>query len=108
MRACYASAGLDPLDTSYVEAHGTGTQTGDVIEATAVGQVFGEQRSPDNPLLIGSVKTNIGHTEATSGLAAIIKVVMALEEGAIPPNINYETPNPKIALDELKLKVCVI
>ncbi|KAH6871612.1 putative polyketide synthase [Thelonectria olida] len=105
MRACYASAGLNPADTSYIEAHGTGTQAGDVIEANAVGDVFGENRDASNPLIIGSIKTNLGHTEASSGLAGILKVVMALEKGAIPPNVNYESPNPKIALDQLKLKV---
>ncbi|KAI0014964.1 putative polyketide synthase [Xylariomycetidae sp. FL0641] len=105
MRACYREAGLDPIDTSYVEAHGTGTQTGDVIEANAVGTVFGEKRQSENPVVIGSVKTNIGHTEAVSGMAAIIKVVKLLEEGMIPPQINYKTPNPKIALHELKLKI---
>lgn len=105
MEACYQTSGLDPIDTGYVEAHGTGTQTGDLMEASAVGKVFGGQRTSDNPVLIGSVKTNIGHTEATSGLAGVIKVVLALEKGLIPPHINYETPNPSISFEDLKLQV---
>ncbi|GAW18084.1 hypothetical protein ANO14919_075550 [Xylariales sp. No.14919] len=102
---CYRKAGLDPLETNYVEAHGTGTRTGDPVEASAIGKVFGKKRSLENPLLVGSVKTNIGHLEAASGLASVIKLAMAIERGQIPPNINFETPNPDIDLDQLKLKV---
>ncbi|KAL4798426.1 hypothetical protein BDV19DRAFT_386313 [Aspergillus venezuelensis] len=105
MKSCYAAARLDPLDTGYVEAHGTGTQTGDVIEGNAIGTVFGQHRSKNSPLVIGSVKTNIGHTEATSGLAAVIKVVLALEHGRIPPQINFEKANPALDLDGLNMKV---
>ncbi|RHZ73806.1 hypothetical protein CDV55_100878 [Aspergillus turcosus] len=104
-RECYQKAGLDPVHTAYVEAHGTGTQTGDTIEANAIGTVFCEKRDSTNPLRIGSVKTNIGHTEATSGLAGVIKAVMAIEKGYIPPSINFEKVNPKISLDNLKLKI---
>ncbi|THC90199.1 hypothetical protein EYZ11_010343 [Aspergillus tanneri] len=85
IRSCYRDAGLHPSQTDYVEAHGTGTQAGDVVEA-------------------GSVKSNIGHTEAASGLAAVIKVVMGLEKRCIPPNANFETPNPKIPMEEWKIK----
>ncbi|RJE27111.1 polyketide synthase [Aspergillus sclerotialis] len=105
MRECYASAALNPVDTAYAEAHGTGTQAGDTIEAHALGTVFGNGRADEQPLVIGSVKTNIGHTEAASGLAGIIRVVMALEKGAIAPHLNYESPNEKISLDALKLKI---
>ncbi|KAI2787746.1 Highly reducing polyketide synthase azaB [Penicillium oxalicum] len=105
MRECYDMAGLDPRDTSYVEAHGTGTQVGDTIEAHAIGHVFGAGRSSESPLVIGSVKTNIGHTEAASGLAGVIKVVMAMEKRAIPPHMNFESPNEKISLEGLKLKI---
>lgn len=105
MRECYEVAALNPVDTAYVEAHGTGTQAGDTIEAHALGTVFGNGRPGEHPLLIGSVKTNIGHTEAASGLAGIIKAVMALEKGKIPPHLNYESPNEKISLETLKLKV---
>ncbi|OJK01160.1 hypothetical protein ASPACDRAFT_26431 [Aspergillus aculeatus ATCC 16872] len=105
MRECYDMVGLDPRDTSYVEAHGTGTQAGDTIEAHAIGHVFGAGRSSERPLVIGSVKTNIGHTEAASGLAGVIKVVMAMEKQAIPPHLNFESPNEKISLEALNLKI---
>lgn len=67
--------------------------------------VFGPKRSSDNPLYIASVKTNIGHTEAASGLAGIIKVAMAFEKGFIPPNTNFVTPNPDIPFEQWKLRV---
>jgi acyl transferase domain-containing protein len=102
---CYRNAGLNPVNTSYVEAHGTGTRTGDPVEAGAIGFVFGENRPSDNPLYIGSVKSNIGHLGAASGLAGIIKVALAFEKGFIPPSINFEKLNPAIHLDQWKLKV---
>jgi acyl transferase domain-containing protein len=105
IRSCYRKAGLDPSQTAYFEAHGTGTPTGDPIEARAIASVFQHTRSSDEPLRIGSVKTNIGHTETASGLASIIKVTLALEKGQIPPSINFEKPNEKLHLEEWKLKV---
>ncbi|PYI32700.1 hypothetical protein BP00DRAFT_435110 [Aspergillus indologenus CBS 114.80] len=105
MRECYEMAGLDPRDTGFVEAHGTGTQAGDIIEAHAIGRVFGLRRSTECPLVIGSVKTNIGHTEAASGLAGVIKAVMAMEKQAIPPHLNFESPNENVAFDALNLKI---
>ncbi|CAI7648491.1 unnamed protein product [Penicillium glandicola] len=106
MRDCYAKAGLEPLRTQYFEAHGTGTATGDPIEVGAIASVFQSHgRRPDEALRIGSVKTNIGHTEATSGLASVIKVVMAMEKGVLPPSINFEKPNPQLDLDHWRLKV---
>ncbi|CAM1507801.1 Fc.00g046490.m01.CDS01 [Cosmosporella sp. VM-42] len=106
MRECYSKAGIDTLGTQYFEAHGTGTSTGDPIEAGAVAAVFQSQRRPvEDALRIGSIKTNIGHTEATSGLASIAKVVLAMERGFIPPTINFEKPNPKLTLVESNLKV---
>ncbi|RAL13057.1 type I polyketide synthase [Aspergillus homomorphus CBS 101889] len=104
-RECYEMAGLDPSDTSYVEAHGTGTQAGDTIDAHAIGHVFRAGRSVNRPLVIGSVKTNIGHTEAASGLAGVIEVVMAMEKQAIPPHLNFKSPNEKISLDALNLRI---
>ncbi len=100
MRACYQRAGLDPARTQYFETHGTGTPTGDPIEARAVAAVFQNGRDVNEPLRIGSVKTNIGHTEPASGLASIIKVVLALEKGLIPPNINFEKANANLSLEE--------
>ncbi|ROV97081.1 hypothetical protein VMCG_07540 [Cytospora schulzeri] len=118
IRDCYAKAGLDPANTQYFEAHGTGTPAGDPIEMSAVVQAFiNEQNNARlnanpklktrmDPLRVGSVKTNLGHTETTSGLASVIKVALALENGAIPPTINFEKLNPKIGhIDETRLKV---
>lgn len=105
IRDCYRRAGLDPAETTYFEAHGTGTPTGDPIEVGAIASVFKDTRPADEPLRIGSVKTNIGHTETASGVAAIIKVALALEKGQIPPSINFEKPNKKLHLDEWRLKV---
>ncbi|KAH9895432.1 putative polyketide synthase [Xylariomycetidae sp. FL2044] len=108
MRECYRRAGLDPRGTQYFEAHGTGTQAGDPIEAGAMAAIFSEGEGRENEanfLRIGSVKTNVGHTEAASGLAAIVKGVLSLEKGLIPPSVNYEAPNPKLKLQEWRLKV---
>ncbi|KAK4983978.1 Type I Iterative PKS [Elasticomyces elasticus] len=105
IRTCYRRAGLNPLETSYVEAHGTGTQTGDPTEAGAIGAVLGQARLRNKPLYIGSVKSNIGHLEAASGLASVIKVAMAFEKGFIPPSINFQKPNPSIHLDKWTMKV---
>ncbi|KAF5549511.1 acyl transferase acyl hydrolase lysophospholipase [Fusarium mexicanum] len=108
MRECYRRAGLDPRGTQYFEAHGTGTPTGDPIEAGAMAAIFGAGEGRHNEeyyLRIGSVKTNVGHTEAASGLAAMVKGVLCLEKALIPPTVNYETPNPKLKLDEWHLKV---
>ncbi|KAL2169361.1 hypothetical protein VTG60DRAFT_6135 [Thermothelomyces hinnuleus] len=102
---CYSRAGLDLSDTGYVEAHMTGTPTGDLAEATALARTFGRARKAGDPVYVGSVKTNVGHTEAVSGLAAIIKTVFAMKHRVIPPNINYRTPNPKIPLKEWNLAV---
>ncbi|OJJ49991.1 hypothetical protein ASPZODRAFT_109969 [Penicilliopsis zonata CBS 506.65] len=105
IRDCYVRAGLDPKDTTYVEAHGTGTIAGDGTELNAIGTVFGENRSPEEPMCIGSIKANFGHLESASGLASIIKVAMMLEHGLIPPAANFESPNPSIDFQGLKLKV---
>ena len=104
MRTCYQRAGLDPLLTAYVEAHGTGTVTGDPIEAGAIRAVFAEGRPIDKPLFIGSVKSNLGHLEAASGLAGVIKVAMAFEKGFIPPNHNFDKPNKDIPFEKWRLK----
>ncbi|KAF1829172.1 reducing type I polyketide synthase [Decorospora gaudefroyi] len=101
--ATYARARLNPLDTAVVEAHGTGTRVGDPAEARAIGEAMGRGR--DNPLYVGSVKTNLGHTEAASGLAAVIKMVLALEHREIPPSLNFEKANPEIDLPGLGLLI---
>ncbi|KAI1426421.1 hypothetical protein F5Y12DRAFT_713150 [Xylaria sp. FL1777] len=100
IRKAYANAGLSFSDTTYFECHGTGTPAGDPIEIEAVGRVFGSDRTSGadspGPLFIGSVKTNMGHAEAASALAAIMKVVLSLEAGEIPPSIGIKTLNPNI------------
>ena len=100
-----ASAGLKAADIDYVEAHGTGTPLGDPIEVEALGTVMCQGRPADQPLLIGSVKTNLGHTEAASGLAGLLKVVMALRHEEIPPHLHFSTPNPRIPWKEFPIKV---
>lgn len=106
IRSVYDSAGLDPVDTGYVEAHGTGTKVGDPIELKALNSVFGEGRSAKEPLFIGSIKSNIGHAEGSSGLLAVIKTALMLEKGFILPNINFKKPNEAIPLGEWNMKVC--
>ncbi|KAJ6263449.1 hypothetical protein Dda_2013 [Drechslerella dactyloides] len=105
IRAVYARAGLDLADTTYVESHGTGTVVGDKIETGALGRTLGANRPKTDPLFVGSVKANFGHTEATSGLAAVIKVVLMLEKGYILPQALFRTPSSKIDFDGLNLKV---
>lgn len=107
IRTCYSRAGLNPLETAYVETHGTGTMAGDTIEAGAIGEILGKGRAADKPLFMGSVKSNIGHLEAASGLAAVIKVALAFEKCCIPPNYDFEVRNPKIPFQELRLQVPV-
>lgn len=92
----------------YFEAHGTGTKVGDPEETNGIHSVFCQNRSKDNPLLIGSVKSNMGHSEASSGLAALVKVLMTFNNGIIPPNIHFNTPNPDIkGLQDGTMKVVV-
>lgn len=105
IRHCYQRAGLDLSDTGYVEAHMTGTQAGDVTEAESLARTFGASRARDDPVWVGSVKTNVGHTESVSGLAGIIKAAMAMKYRAIPPNQNYVVGNCKIPLDDWHLRV---
>ncbi|KAL5333394.1 putative polyketide synthase [Aspergillus crustosus] len=105
IRSVYESAGLDPLDTEYVECHGTGTQAGDPQETGALAKVFGSGRPAERPLRIGSVKTNVGHLEGASGLAGAVKAILMLENRILLPNRNFEKLNPKIPLQEWKLKV---
>ncbi|MFC4909024.1 SDR family NAD(P)-dependent oxidoreductase [Actinomadura gamaensis] len=101
----YATAGIDTREVDYVEAHGTGTFLGDPIEAKALGEVLGAGREPDRPLLIGSVKSNLGHLEAAAGVAGLVKAVLALHHGVLPPSNHYKEPNPHIPFDDLRLAV---
>ncbi|MFL6075728.1 MAG: beta-ketoacyl synthase N-terminal-like domain-containing protein [Mycobacteriales bacterium] len=105
LRQAYRRAGLAPGAVQYVEAHGTGTRVGDPIEAGALAAVVGADRPADRPCLIGSVKSNIGHLEAASGVAGLIKTVLALRAGRIPPSLNFTDPNPDIPWDTAGLRV---
>jgi acyl transferase domain-containing protein/NADPH:quinone reductase-like Zn-dependent oxidoreductase/acyl carrier protein len=93
------NAGLDASLVSYIEAHGTGTALGDPIEVHALSQVFAPGRSQGHPLVIGSVKTNVGHLEAAAGVVGLIKTTLALRHREIPPHLHFTTLNPHIALD---------
>ncbi|KUJ19541.1 reducing type I polyketide synthase [Mollisia scopiformis] len=100
----YRKAGLDMGWTRFVEAHGTGTALGDPIEARAIGESFRKYQGENDGVYIGAVKSNIGHLEGTSGIAGVIKTVLALERGVIPPNTNFEVLNPQIDAEGLKIK----
>ncbi|TGJ79407.1 hypothetical protein E0Z10_g9360 [Xylaria hypoxylon] len=103
IRETYEKASLDLKHTRFFEAHGTGTAVGDPTEARAIGEAFFKYLSKADPIYIGAVKSNIGHLEGTSGLAGVVKVIMALERGIIPPNTNFETLNPQIDAEFLNL-----
>ncbi|MFK0113047.1 beta-ketoacyl synthase N-terminal-like domain-containing protein [Streptomyces sp. NPDC091217] len=101
LERAYARAGLDPASVDYVEAHGTGTPLGDPIEAGALADVLGRTRHPDQPLLLGSAKSNLGHLEAAAGVAGLVKTVLALHHGVIPGSLHCDRP----ALDDKRLRV---
>ncbi len=105
LRDAYRLANVDPAKVQYVEAHGTGTKLGDPIEAKALGAVLADGRSPENPCLIGSVKTNIGHTETAAGIAGVIKAALMLKHRELPPSIHFHQPNPDIDFEALHLRV---
>jgi len=101
----YARAGIDPAALDYLEAHGTGTMVGDPVEAQAIGRALGKHRHPDTPLLIGSVKGNLGHLEAASGVAGLVKALHCLRHRTVPATIGVETPHPGIPFPDLRLEV---
>ncbi|KAJ8131779.1 hypothetical protein O1611_g1844 [Lasiodiplodia mahajangana] len=103
IKKAYTSAGLEPDGTDYVECHGTGTAVGDVVEVDALKSCFGPRFGL--PLMIGSVKTNFGHSEATSGLTSIIKVLLSFNKGIIPPTYGVNQLNPKLALESANMQV---
>ena len=98
-------AGLVGGEVDYLEAHGTGTSLGDPIEVQAAAAAYGAGRDADRPLLIGSVKTNIGHLESASGIAGLIKVVLSLQHGVLPQNLHFDNPSPHIPWDSLPVRV---
>ncbi|KXJ85338.1 hypothetical protein Micbo1qcDRAFT_223400 [Microdochium bolleyi] len=99
IKTTYELAGLDPADTQYVEFHGTGTKAGDPTEMGAIARTISKARTSKVPLYCGSVKTQIGHTEGTAGIAGVLKCALALERGLIPPHLNLIKPNPRLQLD---------
>ena len=105
MWTALADAGMSPAEVDYLEAHGTGTAVGDPIEINAVAAVYGGAREPDRPLLVGSVKTNVGHLESAAGIAGLIKAVLVVERGVIPKHLHFRNPNPSLDWEGLPLRV---
>ncbi|KAF3910565.1 hypothetical protein ABW21_db0202227 [Orbilia brochopaga] len=107
MAALYKDYDINPADIQYVEAHGTGTAAGDPLEMSALDSIFGPSHI-ENPLVVGSVKSNIGHLESCAALAGIVKTVEALERGQIPPQMHFKTPNPKIDFSRMRIPTTVL
>jgi acyl transferase domain-containing protein/acyl carrier protein len=105
IREALAPAGVDPGQIGYIEAHGTGTALGDPIEARALARVFAPGRSADQPLVVGSVKTNVGHLEAAAGIAGLIKAVLAFHHEEIPANLHFHEMNPHIDWGGLPVEI---
>ena len=105
LREVYASSEVDPLCLDFIEAHGTGTSVGDPIETWAIGEVLGRSRGKDRPLWMGSVKSNLGHLEAASGMAGLMKVLLSFRHRMLPPNLHFKKANPRIDFEDLNLKV---
>ncbi|EST37913.1 hypothetical protein N566_10410, partial [Streptomycetaceae bacterium MP113-05] len=105
LREAYAAAGLPPGAAQYVELHGTGTPVGDPVEAGALGDVLGGARDAAHPLLVGSVKTNLGHLESAAGVTGLLKVLLALRHGRIPASLHFERAHPDVPLEDLHLRV---
>ena len=105
IRDALRRSGVSPSQLDYVEAHGTGTSVGDPLELQALASVFGEGREADDPLFIGSVKTNFGHLESASGIAALMKVLVSMNHGLIPKHLNFHDPSPVIDWKRLSIHV---
>ena len=105
IRAALARAGVKPREVGYIEAHGTGTQLGDPWRSRLSARVFRADRDPETPLVIGSVKTNVGHLEAAAGVTGLIKLILALQHKEIPPHLHMTAPNPHIDWTAMPLKV---
>ena len=105
LERAYLDAEVDPQIVDYIEAHGTGTILGDPIEATALGKIVGAGREASNPVLLGSAKSNIGHSESAAGVVGLIKVIEGMRHGIIPPSINFSEPNRYIDFDAEHLEV---
>ena len=105
MEEALVQAGIQPSRVDYLEAHATGSQLGDPIELQAAASVYGEGREAGRPLLVGSVKSNIGHTESAAGMAALIKTLLAMNRGVIPPHLHFDDPNPHVEWERLPVRV---
>lgn len=103
--AAHAQAGISPTEVGYVEAHGTGTTKGDHAELTAFGSVFHAPPGTSEPCLVGSAKSNVGHTEAAAGLVGLIKAALAIRHGVIPPTLHVDTPNPVLATEARQVEL---
>jgi len=105
MKRALHIAGVNPEDISYVETHGTGTPLGDAIEVNALNQVYGGSHTPEHPLVIGSIKTNIGHVCEAAGLASMAKVILAMQHKYIPKNLHFNTLNPEIDIKSVPIQI---
>ncbi|MFE4974241.1 type I polyketide synthase, partial [Kitasatospora sp. NPDC056651] len=105
LRLARRNAGVHAGDLQYVELHGTGTPVGDPVEATALGAALGSERDKRSPLLVGSAKTNVGHLEGAAGIVGLLKVALSISHRMLPPSLNYASPNPRIPLTDLNLRV---
>ena len=105
MQDALTQAGVAPSDVDYLEAHATGSQLGDPIELNAAASVYGKGRDGERPLLVGTVKSNIGHLEWAAGIASFIKAVLSMNKGVIPPNLQYENPNQNVEWDRIPVRV---
>ena len=103
VQAAYEGSGLSPASAQLVEAHGTGTRQGDPIELRALGAVLGQERPSTDPCLLGSVKTNVGHSETAAGITGFIKAVLCLRQRMVPASLHYSRPNPSVDLPDLGL-----
>ena len=107
IRQALANAGAVPGDVGYLEAHGTGTSLGDPIEAEALASVFGGAARRPEPLVLGSLKTNLGHMESAAGIGGLIKAVLAVRHGQIPPHLHFRRENPELRLAEIPARIPV-
>ncbi|MFE1929470.1 type I polyketide synthase [Streptomyces sp. NPDC059474] len=105
VRTAHRRAGVAPDDVQYVELHGTGTPVGDPVEAAALGAALGTARTDGTPLLVGSAKTNVGHLEGAAGIVGLLKTALGIKHRLLPASLHFATPNPRIPLTELGLRV---
>ena len=105
MNEALSDAGVAPADVDYIEAHGTGTTVGDPIEINAVAAAYAREREAEHPLLVGSVKTNLGHLESAAGIAGLIKAVLVVNRGVIPKHLHFRDPNPSLDWERLPIRV---